>query len=439
MLLRLRIANHKSVRDEAEFSLVSSKLRTASPPGGKWGDFVNPIAGIYGANASGKSTVLDALYVLHSAVRSSATTWVDRDKFTYTPFAFDSEHTSKPSLYEIDFVRDGIRYTFGYTATKDGVGEEWLYSYPAGKRRVLYERQRLQISFGRSLAGENVRISRALRPKSLFLSVAAINNHPVLKKIHHYITYHFRFASTDAQNQKARLRDVVEILEKPERIGLIEALLRFADFGISRVDVHEEELPEQVRGAVKEIVATLRRLQPSNGENSDANLDEYLGQYAKGIRFAHHSDRGASSTLPIEAESKGTISWLSLAVPAIESIVRGEVLVVDELDSSLHPGLTSLLVTFFKDRELNRRGAQMLFSSHDVSLLGRTTGGILSAEEIWITEKGSDGATELFSIAEFPVRARDNLERRYSQGRYGGVPIIEYERLKEDLLSGYAA
>src|SRR5574342_1009260 len=117
MLLRLRLANHRSIKDEVELSFVSSRLRAAHAPGGDWASFTNRVAGIYGANASGKSTILTGLKFLVDAVQYSATLWSDQTVFPHSPFAFDPESAARSSLYEVDFTAEGVRYTYGFRST----------------------------------------------------------------------------------------------------------------------------------------------------------------------------------------------------------------------------------------------------------------------------------------------------------------------------------
>src|SRR5690606_588480 len=138
-------------------------------------------------------------------------------------------------------------------------------------------------------------------------------------------------------------------------------------------------------------------------------------------------------------ESSGTIAWLSLAFPALREIRNGGVLLVDELDSSLHPKLASALIALFQDPEINVRGAQLVFTSHDTSLLGHLAGAGLSTEETWFTEKSPDGVTEIYPLTDFPVKKDHNVERRYLGGRYGAVPTLAWEELLAALREEKAA
>lgn len=104
-------------------------------------------------------------------------------------------------------------------------------------------------------------------------------------------------------------------------------------------------------------------------------------------------------------------------------------LIVDELDSSLHPRLASALIAMFKSPEINPRGAQLVFTSHDTSLMGHLSGDDLDQEEMWFSEKSSDGVTEIYPLTDFPVKKDHSVERRYLGGRYGAVPTLAWEEL----------
>ncbi|SDH50493.1 hypothetical protein SAMN05421505_11731 [Sinosporangium album] len=436
MLLRFRVVNHRSIRDEAELSLVSTRLTAARPPDGDWASVTTRVAGVYGANASGKSTVLEALAFMVDAVRYSATRWGDRERFPYRPFALDDKSAGRRSLYELDVVFDGIRHTYGFESSVDGIGGEWLYSYPSGRRRVLFERHGLEgseIEFGRSLQGENVRIARLLRPPMLYLSTAANSNHRYLRRLWTQLVSDFRYAEHTEMDMNARFMWARGLLEGGGRLAQAVALLRFADLGITDVVLDEEDIDEKIIAAVAHFLETFP-LEDESARGS-VNSEEVLAGLKKRIRFAHSSGvPGREFVLPLAHESSGTMAWLALGMPALSVLKNGGVLIVDELDSSLHPRLAAALVAMFKDSGFNPRGAQIIFTSHETSLMGSLVDGALEKDEVWFTEKGVDGATELFSLAEYPVRPTDNIERRYFQGRYGAVPVISLDELRSAII-----
>ena len=154
----------------------------------------------------------------------------------------------------------------------------------------------------------------------------------------------------------------------------------------------------------------------------------------KSLRLLHSAPDGKSIHFRLQSEGDGTIAWLSLIVPALFAMKHGNVLLIDEIDASLHPRMTAILIALFKDRQINAGHGQLIFTSHDTSLLGRLVGDQLEPHEVWFTEKGSDGAATLYSLDEFTVRKDDNIERRYLQGRYGAVPMVDMNEIRQALL-----
>jgi predicted ATP-dependent endonuclease of OLD family len=438
--LRFRVGNHRSIRDEAEISLVSTSFKGAAPPDGDWSQATLRVLGIYGPNASGKSNLLDAIDFACTAVRQSATAWGDSDHFKFQPFRLDVEAARKPSLYEFDLVIHGIRYTYGFLSNREGVQREWLYSFPHGRRRRLFERESPDASdmeFSRELAGENVRIARLTRPNALFLSVAANSNHKLLTAIQRHIGRDISYARYSYQDQSSRMYWTRKLLEQPVMLLRAQSLLRLADFGIQELRLHEEELDEKLRSLFRHLWESLNEGAPDAEETSQRDAQEiihseveFVERVQKSLRFMHAGKGDDYSFAPHE-ESSGTLAWLSLAVPALFALDSGQTLMVDELDASLHPRLSAALIAMFKDEAINRSAAQLVFTSHDATLLGRFSQSPLATEEVWFCEKNDTGATEIYALAEFSTRSEDNFERRYLQGRYGAVPMISSQDLRK--------
>jgi AAA15 family ATPase/GTPase len=151
------------------------------------------------------------------------------------------------------------------------------------------------------------------------------------------------------------------------------------------------------------------------------------------IEFDHQSADGASARISHAFESRGTQMWFSYIGPVLKTLRDGGVLVVDELDASLHPRLSSEILRLFAGRDTNPHGGQLVFSTHDTSLLSSLVDHRLAREQVWFTEKDTSGATILYPLSDFRPRKNEALERGYLQGRYGGVPIVDFSELAEQL------
>jgi AAA15 family ATPase/GTPase len=432
VLLRFRVTNHKSIRDTNELVLTRADFDAVRPKDGDWGPVTNRIAGLFGANASGKTTVLDAMAFAVNAIRES-TGWSNRENFPHCPFMLDEHSENETSAYEFDFTVDGIRHVYGFESNSSGITSEWLSSFPEGRRRTLFDRTGPapeDIAFSRNLKGENVRISRLMAAKNLYLSVAAMANHPHLRSIHHHLTHHMRYAAFSEFNQHGRMRSVKKWIEDPATLDQAQSLLRFADLGISRLSLDHVDVDEGFQDTMRKTIRALF----NDGKDENERFAEILEEQQKVISFWHESgtDAGAKK-LDISDESSGTVAWLSLALPALREIRNGGMLLVDELDASLHPRLASALISLFKSPEINTRGAQMIFTSHDTSLMGHLTGDNLEKEDVWFSEKAEDGSTSIYPLTDFPVKRDQNIEKRYLGGRYGAVPAIAWEELRSTL------
>lgn len=432
MLLRFRVTNHKSIRDTTELVLTKASFEGIRPQGTDWGSVTNRIAGIFGSNASGKTTLLDAMAFAVNAIDDSSH-WSDRQRLPHYPFMLDDHSRRETSAYEFDFTVRDTRHVYGFEIDSSGISSEWLNSFPQGRRRTLFDRtgpNPEDLTFSRNLKGENVRIARLMGGRNLYLSIAAMANHEYLRSIHHYLSRHLRYAAFSEFNQNGRIRSVKKWIEDEEILAQTQSLLRFADLGISRVSLEEIELDEKTQSEMRRAMRAFL----SEEQDDEKIFADILAEQQKVISFWHQSDSGSGMhKLDINDESSGTVAWLSLALPALREIRYGGVLLIDELDSSLHPRLASALISLFKSPEINPKGAQLVFTSHDTSMMGHLSGDSLETEDIWFSEKANDGSTAVYPLTDFPVKKDHNIERRYLGGRYGAVPALAWEELRSSL------
>ncbi len=426
MLLRFEVSNHRSILEPVELSMIAvDNDRPSVRRFDLLSECVLAVAGIYGPNASGKSNVLEALAWLSTAVGRSLRTW---DEFIpREPFKF-GQGPETLSAFEVELVVNGVRYDYRVEVDDSAVRFEGLYSYPERRRRVLYEREGLEISFRRGL-GTLSGTRELLTPTTLALSAAMRFGEPEVQPFGRYLagirvlgvkrrsawSGHFA-GGIPGLSSTARLfaespAELVALFGDPESASHNDresalALLRFADLGIDDVQVAEDEDGE-IRAALKATRETRHQL-----------------------RFIH---RIAEQELPFDLteESAGTQTWFALIGPTLSALRSGQVLLFDEIDASLHPRLSARLLDLFEDQETNPHGAQLIFTTHDTSLLN-----YLNRDEVWLTEKSLSGSTTLTALAEYggdKVRRSLNLERAYLQGRFGAVPEFDQFLLRRAL------
>lgn len=431
MLLSFRVSNFLSIKEEQEFSFLASSApaRPQAAEGGEWVDDVGTLAGIFGANASGKSTVLKALDFMRYAVEESYTGWAARDAIPTTPFMLDDVSEDEPSLCEAVFQLDGVRYQYGFRLTKREVVGEWLYAYVTHRRQVWFERDVSSPEvwyFGKSFAGRNKVISDLTRPTALFLSAAAANNHKQATEAERFFRTRLS-ASWPDDPIPVRAQHTRRLLAQEAARAEVEALVRFADLGIQDVRERREALNAKDR---ERMVRVLQAMDSSFGE---VEASRAVDEGARRVVFGHSTGKEQEPVyLPIHAESLGTQAWFALLGPILDAIKDGGTLTIDEIDASLHPHLTSEILRIFSDPKRNPKQAQLLFTSHDTTLMGGLLGGReLTRDQVWFTEKKADGATVLYPLTDFSPRKAENLERGYLQGRYGAIPFLESEILEE--------
>jgi AAA15 family ATPase/GTPase len=412
MLIRFGVQNHMSIRDKQELSLVASSLKD------KGADLISfgrdqkllPVALIYGANASGKSNLVSALSYFSSSVENSHAAEKPGRKVPHAPFVLDETFERKPSRFDVDIVLKGTRYHYGYLASKEEFLEEWLFAFPAGKKQTwfLREKNRKRIYVGKNLKGATKLIESVMRPNSLFLSAAAQNSHKQLTPIYDYIA-HITFCSQQADVNRTAL-----LFEDGKIDKRIISFLKEADTGVA--DCKFEDLIRDAKQTA--LAADLVQLIKKHTAASPMTKAEDLQQ--KIIYLGHETKAGKKKYLPLTLESTGTIRLLALLKSIYFALDNGTLLVIDELDASLHTYLTEKIVSLFNSRHTNPKGAQLVATTHDTNLL---SGQLLRRDQIWFAEKDNYGATALYPLSDIRTRNTDNLERGYLDGRFGAVPF----------------
>ena len=426
MLLDFTVANYCCYAEETTLDLTRSSLKTLTPRAGSlWQEQTWRVAAIFGANASGKSTLLDALDCLHHAVG-------DQRDILYQPFSLDRAHAAQPSRFSIGFTHENERYSYSVEAHRWGISREELWAAGQRWRKVFVRSQGPEdveptVESGTTLKGATNEVRRITTPKDLFLAIALKYKHATLAPIARSLRA-MRFIHHSDEERRSRLQWVMSRLaEDPEQwTGIANAIAQAADLGIVGLELEEQEVPQ-------EMLELLRRLPWSEDEEAEVP-PEVLKELQRHLVLHHRGADGEEYRLTIGQQSQGTLTWLATVGPAMDALRLGQVLCIDELDASLHPTLTATLVDMFKDPDLNTRGAQIVFTTHDTALLDNSPVQLLEAGEVWMTEKSPLGASELFSLADFSSnRKGTNKQRRYLAGAFGAIPRVDTSSLRRYL------
>lgn len=393
-------------------------------------------AGVYGPNASGKSNLLKAMAAFSFIISASQKRWDSSDQIpVWDPFLLDEGSRYGETEFEASVIINEFEYRYGFRFGESSISEEWLYEY-APKERTLFRRTtkdgRVQVEFvGRNLTGSTLDAIRQMtRPNSLFLSAAAQNNYERLAIVHRWFVE--RFALITGQECTNLLRTTANLCKQETLKGQVRELLRFADVGIDDFEVIEEDEPENFK---RFYAAMLRAAKEVDLDGVDV-LGERESFMHSNIRMAHQGKDGKLFKLKAEQESGGTLAYFSILGPLLEELKEGSVLLIDELESGIHPLLVRELVRIFNDPRLNPKGSQFIFSTHHTGILDPK---ILRRDQVWLTEKNDEGATDLYPLSAFKPRKDQNIELAYLHGRFGAIPFFDDTILNSALRPGTPA
>lgn len=418
MLIQFRFKNFKSFRDDTILDLSATKITENSSHVITVGsEKILPVAAIFGANASGKSNVIDAfrfmaVYVLDSfAYGGESDEKKSRSKrLKRTPFLFDATSKENVSSFEVFFVsskNEGIKcYNYGFTLDQNGIVEEWLNSKArtARKYRTIFYRNRLENELDLSglMTNQRENIEIALENETLVVSLGAKLKIPKLKFVRDwfYDSNLADFGDPIANAFFSRLIPTGFIEDKSVQENIVKY---FATFDPSIVGFNVETIA------------------------SDEDDEEYKHIKIDAVHKVADSDQLV--TIPLQEESAGTLKMFALYPVLQDTLEKGGVLLVDELNARLHPLLVRAFLITFLNPETNPKHAQVIFTTHDSWQLSNN---LLRRDEIWFTEKDSRGISTLYSLADFiddggeKIRKDENYEKNYLLGKYGAIPTLSY-------------
>jgi len=414
MLIELKIKNFRSFREETIFSMVASADKTLpentvyTPEFG--GRSLLCSAVIYGPNAAGKSNLMAAVNFVDKFIHTS----MDRklnSPIEISPFLLVTEPNTSPSEFEITFIdSENVRYQYGFHVNAKQVKREWLVAYPKGLPQTWFERDYVKgvdpnWYFGRNLKGKNSQVAELTRPDVLFLSNAAKLNHHQLGHVFEWFQNSLRVIGADELSPFLATYSAARAKHDEQAQERIRRLLAVADFGISDFEVREEtytekDLPEDMPTELRSKLVNKKR------------LDVYM---------RHPIGTGNEVTLPLEEESNGTQRLFALSGPLADVLENGWTLFVDELDASLHPLLVRYLVELFHNPRFNPKGAQLIFNTHDTTLMDCC---LFRRDQIWFIEKDRQGCSHLYPLLDYSPRKDEALAKGYLLGRYGAIPFL---------------
>lgn len=417
MLIEFRAANFRSLNEAQTLSLVAgsaSELVAENTIESGLPGFPKLLrsAVIYGANAAGKTNLLRALQFMQRLVLTSATASQPGSRIAHTPFRLSEATKNKPGEFEVVFVDGGVRYEYGFAVDAERIHEEWLIAYPHGRPQNWFERtynadqKEYEWHFSTKLKGSPRVWRDATRENALFLSTAIQLNSEQLRPIFEWFQKKLVmiFGNEPGESQLNPTL-TYKLLEQPDGKQKLLQFVHAADLGID--DLSVQRIPMTPAMVIEGNLA--REPQPP-------------GPTVVRVTSFHKAvDSGTSVPLDYGEESKGTRILIDSAGAWLNVLKNGEVILYDELDTSLHPLMTRFLIRLFHGQTTNPNNAQLIFTTHDTSLLDPD---LFRRDQVWFVEKDEKSASRVYPLSDFSPRKDEALERGYLKGRYGALPFI---------------
>lgn len=416
MLINFSFGNFRSFRDTKSLRMEAGRVDDLTESViEKEGFRLLPVAAIYGANSSGKTNVIKAMGMFDNVVVYN-TKFDPDDSIPYDSFMLDEESGEATTVFEIQILLEGTVYRYGFEYLPTEIVSEWLYERKIGrgeKEHALFQREGQDIKISSDYFTDKVKWEGDIKnvKNRLYLAYANNNGGKISQKLISYFKNCNSISGLEGYRYKQFSLEMIE--HNSEGYKEAMELFKKLDLGFTAIKVEEKEVPEEV----KEVLMAIR----------DVNPEELRKKKIYETYTTHHVyDKegqvvGQKKFLADRFESNGTDKIISFSGPLFDTLLKGKVLFVDELDAKLHPMLTRAIVRLFMDKETNPKGAQLVFTTHDTHLLDKE---YLRRDQVWFTEKDATEASDFYSLLEFKERNDRNFEKNYIEGRYGAIPFI---------------
>lgn len=427
MLIEFTTKNFRSFRDETKLSMLAA---TTNKDKDKLDNIISintnklkllKSAVVYGSNGAGKSNLVKALIAMKNIVLASSKEQRGNEIKDINSFAFDVEDKKLPTLFEVIFIVDDVRYQYGFSATKTKIYEEWLYAFPKAAKRTWFTRflneksdsYEWEYTNGKYLNASKDKMKLYIdttRDNELFLSkIIQLNNKEAIP-VFDWFQNKLKCAGIEGWDDGENV--TLDFLESEDKRKLILGFLNDMDIRVSDVKIKEEkfdvsklDLPDNMPDELKQKITH---------DFGDKLLLE--------TSFLRKLKNEKIVGLDLSEESDGTQKIFSLLGPFLDALEKGYIVVVDELHNSLHPLLLKYLVSLFHDKDINTKNAQLIFTTHETEILNQD---IFRRDQIWFCDKDDTFASQLIPLTDYRPRKSEKFSKGYLNGRYGGIPLLE--------------
>jgi AAA15 family ATPase/GTPase len=423
MLIEFSVGNYRSFKKTMTFSMIASNViskdkaldeNNVFSPDGKLK--LLKCAAIYGANASGKSNLVQALRYMRQFVLSSSKDTQADEPIGVESFRLSTEVEDAPSFFEIVFLLDGTRFRYGFEADVGRIHSEWLFHVPATKEARLFLREKDKFTVASDYK-EGRGLQERTRDNALFLSVVAQFNGELSQRI---LKWFQDLQVMSGLEDRGYREYTIREFEGNKLKDDILAFVKKMDLGIDNIEIESES----------DEVSASAKIYYGGGQFRTYFLTR------KSVKTLHKKYGKKNDVISAEVfdidkqESEGTKKIFALSGPLMDALQGGKTLVIDELDARFHPLITLSIIRLFNSNQTNPHNAQLVFTTHDTNLLNNK---IFRRDQIWFTEKDKLGATDLYSLVEIKIRNDASFEKDYISGKYGAIPFVgNFDFLKSE-------
>lgn len=419
MLINFTVGNYRSFKNEKTLSMEAASIKEHKDAVISVDKYkLLPLAVLYGANSSGKSNVLSAFSVMKYVVVNSVKLNPDEEIVPFFPFMLDTKSFELPTSFEVEFLIGTTYYRYGFEYNEKIIVTEWLYERMPGEKEYnlfLRSGSAYKVSSTRFAEGKGKETNTS--DNRLFLSlVAQLRGQKSVKIIEWFSNINF-ISGLDNRGYESFTKQMIQYRLE----GFLPAFNFFQklQLGFKDIKVKETEISNEFKKALAGVPLDIQKKMLQERNTELRTIHEVFDENGNVARLDEFSEE--------MMESEGTKKVIELSGPLFDTLLNGKILLVDELDAKLHPILTRNIIMLFNDPQQNKKGAQLIFATHDTNLLNIN---YVRRDQVWFTEKDPQESTDLYSLVEFKddegikVRKDRSLAKDYINGRFGAIPFI---------------
>ena len=398
MIIYFKVGNYKSIKDPVILNFQAASLSEHEENVLDTGNskLVKSLL-VYGHNASGKSSLIEAFVIFRQLLTGSTTFVVDQE-IPAEPFALSEATEHAPSFFECMFLSDGVKYRYGFEADRKRIHKEWLLESKVTKENPLFLRSEDEYQVDKKRLPNAEGLQVRTRKNVLFLSVAG---QWAVTKAEHIISYFNSAILLHGMMDENYKQMTVSMLSNKDYSDILKEFITKADLGIVDMDLFDisSDTEKEKDAKPQQEVFTLH----TKYDRNNLPLEDLVP-----LTLMYH-------------ESEGTRKYFNMIGPIIFALYNNRFMVIDEFDAKLHSLLSKAILKLFNSGRI-KSTAQLLIASHDTALLDKA---LLRRDQIAFVEKDSYGATNLTMLSTYKPRKEAPYDKNYLEGKYGGIPVIE--------------